>query len=421
MSSSQPSSRGQKRGSTSTLNTKPTTNTTKTTGPYDRGFQQNLIDGGVYPHAYEYPDGRVPAKPNNWEEIKQRLAQPRPSLSPSKFSEEAHEKFTRVDAHAFKEKQVTTSVIPIIEGEIRDAKCVSGGIPFTNLDHLTDGTLVPGNPDLYYGARPEQLDRRVRDELSGHIIPSTQDDLPIAPNFLLAAKGPDGSLAVAGRQASYDGALGARGTQSLRSYGQDESVYDNNAYTITSIYHGGQLKMYTSHPTQPTSPGGRPEYFLNQLKGWSMTSDPDTFRQGASWFRNARDWAKEQRDGAIARANERANDSQAGALAVDASDFSEITSFASEASLEPYEIEPLTQESRTSLNEDSNTETSTDELALDSGPPTKRSSSRSKQPQSQRKRRIVGESSRAGHSHRSAVISVTQSSPASDETTQNEE
>ena len=67
-------------------------------------------------------------------------------------------------------------MIPIIEGDIRDAKCVAGGIPFTNLDHLTDGTLVPGNPDIYYGARPEQLARRVRNELSGHIIPSTQED-----------------------------------------------------------------------------------------------------------------------------------------------------------------------------------------------------------------------------------------------------
>jgi len=49
-------------------------------------------------------------------------------------------------------------VIPVIEGKIRDAKCISGGIPFTNLNHLMDGTLVPGNPDRYYGARPEQLD-----------------------------------------------------------------------------------------------------------------------------------------------------------------------------------------------------------------------------------------------------------------------
>jgi len=128
-------------------------------------------------------------KPNNWEEINQRLAQPRPSLSPSKFSDEEHERFVQADVDAPKEKQVSELVIPIIEGKIADAKCRSGGIPFTNLDPLTDGTLKPGNPDIYYGARPEQLSREVRDELGGQVVPSTQHDLPIAPNFFLAAKG----------------------------------------------------------------------------------------------------------------------------------------------------------------------------------------------------------------------------------------
>ena len=112
-------------------------------------------------------------------------------------------------------------MIPIIERSIEDAKCVSGGIPFTKLDHLTDRTRAFGNPDIYYGARPEQLDRRVRDELSGLIIPSTQHALLIVPNFFLAAKGPDGSAAVAKRQAYYDGALGARGIHSPRVYNQD--------------------------------------------------------------------------------------------------------------------------------------------------------------------------------------------------------
>ncbi|KAH8661074.1 hypothetical protein BGZ61DRAFT_564617 [Ilyonectria robusta] len=53
-------------------------------------------------------------------------------------------------------------------------------------------------PDvIYYGARPEQLDQKVRHELDGYIIPSTQHDLAIAPNFFLEVKGPDGSAAVA--------------------------------------------------------------------------------------------------------------------------------------------------------------------------------------------------------------------------------
>ncbi|TAQ84952.1 hypothetical protein B7494_g6724 [Chlorociboria aeruginascens] len=159
---------------------------------------------------------------------------------------------------AKKEGQVTKSMIPVIEGKIRDAKCLSGTIPLRNLGPLTDGTLVPENPDLYYGARPERLNQRVRDDLNDQIIPSTQDDLPIAPNFFIAAKGPDGSLAVARRQVSYDATLGERG-----------------------------------------------QYYMHQLKAYAMTSDADTFRKGAAAFWNLRDYAEEQRNGATQRANER--------------------------------------------------------------------------------------------------------------------
>lgn len=76
-----------------------------------------------------------------------------------------------------------------------------------------------------------------------------------------------------------------------------------------------------------------------------MTSDFETFRQGATAYRNARDWAKEQRDEAIRRANERAGDSQATTLAVDAS-FGQIYSFTGEATLdETYTTISPSQES----------------------------------------------------------------------------
>lgn len=312
MSSIQSNSRGRSRkrasASSSRIQTSITTPTTTTAniGVYHRNFQQNLIDHGVFPYAYEYPDGRIPAKPDNWKDINQRLMQPRASLSPSRFPDDAFEAFVKADAHASKENKVIDSVIPVIEGKISDRRCVAGNVPFTNLDHLTDGALSSGHPDRFYGARPEQLNRQIRNQLSGRIVPSTQDDLPMAPNFFLAAKGPDGTLGVAGRQACYDGALGARGIQSLQSYGQTEPVYDNNAYTITSIYHGGQLKMYTSHPGQPTD-SESPEYFMNQLRSFSVIDTPDAFRQGAAAYRNARDWAKEKRDQFIEAANERIN------------------------------------------------------------------------------------------------------------------
>ncbi|CRG92847.1 hypothetical protein PISL3812_09918 [Talaromyces islandicus] len=297
------------RASSTSRSTKRPSSSTKSSGPYDRDFQQHLVDHGIYPVAYEYPDGRMPPKPNNWNDIKERLARYRPSLSPSRFTDEAHEKFVRADAHAFKEKQITESVIPVIEGDNGDARCVAGGVPFNNLGPLTDVTLAPGNPDRYYGARPEQLDRRIRDELFAEVIPSKQDDLPMAPNFFLEAKGPDGSASVAKRQACYDGALGARGIHSLQTYGEDEPTYDNDAYTLTSIYHNGQLQMFTSHPSNSAT-SDRPEYYMTQLRSFALTDNVDTFREGATWYRNGRDWAKEQRDEAIRQANERSSNKQ---------------------------------------------------------------------------------------------------------------
>lgn len=120
MSLGQSSSRVRKRSLASTVDTRPTTNTTNTkttesSGPYSRNFQQKLVDGGIYPDEYEYPEGRVPPEPDNLEEINKILTQPRPSLSPSQFSNEKFRKFKRADAHVSKENKVTKTVIPIIE------------------------------------------------------------------------------------------------------------------------------------------------------------------------------------------------------------------------------------------------------------------------------------------------------------------
>jgi hypothetical protein len=83
MSSSQSSCRRQKRSLASTMNIRPTMNTIntktiKSSGPYSRNFQQKLINDGVYPDEYEYPNDRVSLEPNNLEEINQILTQPRP-------------------------------------------------------------------------------------------------------------------------------------------------------------------------------------------------------------------------------------------------------------------------------------------------------------------------------------------------------
>jgi hypothetical protein len=110
-------------------------------------------------------------------------------------------------------------------------------------------------------------------------------------------------LAVAGRPACYDGTLGARSMHALQSHGEDRVTYDNKAYTITSIFNGGQLKMFTSHPYQRSASGTGTEYCMHQLDCWAMTGNAQSFRKGVTAYRNARDWAQEQMDALIEQAN----------------------------------------------------------------------------------------------------------------------
>ena len=274
------------------------------TTAYSCNFRQHLIDYGIYPDGYEYPDGRIPALPDNWDDINQRLIQRRRSLSPSRFNNDDFRKFKRANTLAYNEDPVRAEVVSMIEGDdFGDPKCCGGDYRFANLAPLTDGSLASATPDRFYGARPEQLNREIREEIGSLIVPS-KDDRPIAPNFFLEAKGLRGTLAVAERQACYDGALGARAMHTLQSY-QQRPTFDNNAYTIISTYDNRTLTLYTTHPIEPSDPWCRPEYIMTQLRCFAMIDSPESFRQGAAAYRNARDWAKERRDEFIRLANER--------------------------------------------------------------------------------------------------------------------
>ena len=90
---------------------------------------------------------------------------------PNRFTRGDFKKFQRADDHATRESRVAAYVIPIIEGDPGDTKCVAGDIPLANLNHLiTDGSLVCAKLDPYYGARPEQLPKDVRRVLGNLIV-----------------------------------------------------------------------------------------------------------------------------------------------------------------------------------------------------------------------------------------------------------
>lgn len=293
------------RQSSSRTHSKTTTSKTKKTSPYDPNFEQNLIDNHIYPSHYDFPGDRVAPNPDNWKDINERLKESRLSLSPSCFTGEEFDTFVRTNSRALNEDAVMGDVFPVIQGTARIPSAKN--LIFGNLEPLTRGNLVDAKPDFYDGAHPAQIDLRIREELGSYIIPATQGHAPALPNVFTEAKGPDGSAAVAKRQACFDGALGARGVHKLQLFEADHALaYDNNAYTITSTYHDGQLKMYTVHPSQSVDPEISPEFHMTQLGGWALTGSYEQFRQGVSAFRNARDWARTQRDGLITAANGRA-------------------------------------------------------------------------------------------------------------------
>jgi hypothetical protein len=204
------------------------------------------------------------------------------------------------------EKTIMRTAFPVIAGFVPHAE----DLPFGNLKDLTDGSLTKARPDFYDGSRPAELNKQVREELNNYIVPSTNKSAPCLPNFFAEGKGPTGSAVVAKRQVLYDGAWGARGVHKLRSYVDPETAFDNNAYTITSTYHGGTgaLKLYTTHAMLPIDSELPIEYRMTQLRGWDMTDNPDTFRQGSTALRNARDWAKGKREELITAANSRGLD-----------------------------------------------------------------------------------------------------------------
>ncbi len=85
--------------------------------PYDKPFEQHIIDHGIHPFGYEHDQAK--GKPNNWSEIQKRLSQPRPSLSPSKFSEESFERKRRSGAPTIRQVNLKRTRSPLTQATCR--------------------------------------------------------------------------------------------------------------------------------------------------------------------------------------------------------------------------------------------------------------------------------------------------------------
>jgi hypothetical protein len=371
LSSNSRSSRSQSKQSKSTSRTSNSTSKTSNTkrsrrsSAISENFEQHLIDHGIYIKGYEYPDDQTP-EPSNLDWIRRTFATLRPSLSPSRFSDSDFRSFARNNDRVIGENKVMRRVLPTLLGDadILDEE----DLLFTRLKSITDDITVDPKPDFYDGARLRDIDKRILEDIDkdiveeaeetdedvpnqkknrrrrirrSFIVPTKHHTAPVAPNFFLEAKAPNGGAGVLKLQACHDGAVGARAMHKLQCYAAGKPVYDNNAYTLTATYHSGTLKIYATHVT-PSGPGGSPEYHMTEIDGWYTTGNPDTCRQGAAALRHARELAKEWRDQFISAANKRARSINGEQSTPDSSNYSGLS-----RTTETYHAE----ESQTSADE----------------------------------------------------------------------
>lgn len=264
-----------------------------------------MIDNGIYPSLFVHPDGHVSQKPANLSDIQAVLRVRRPSLSPSRFTDEDFEAFQRANAKATGEATGLYNVLPFIAGTEVNHR-FEMGLPLNNLKPFDEDLSNP-MPDVYHGAAVSTILPRVCADLGPYIIPSTADTTrPAAPNFFFEGESPQGRADVAKRQALIDGAMGARAMHKLQNYGAEEPEYDNKARSFSATYQAGSssLQLYTTHLTAPLTPRGQPEYHMTKIMGFDLTNNKESFVQGATAYRNNRDLAKKERDSFISQANQ---------------------------------------------------------------------------------------------------------------------
>lgn len=299
----------------------------KSVSAYSPGFQQHLQLNGFYLPNHE--SAAIAKKPSNLQAIKSRLAMVRPSVIPSLLQENSsleHARLKFIDnneiSHA-SEDQLKLLLLPILSGQNAMDIPFRNNILLNNLTSLTPSlaankSLSRVQPDWYDGSPPLALKDVVRNDLSKQIVPSTETTHPCLPNFFMEMKKAGGDTVCCRRQAWHDAALGARGIHNLRSYGDAGNLDDGKAYTITATFEPGpaNLTIYAVHPTVSNNPDHSAllldparhyEYWMTEVASYRMVSDDDVFQKGVTAFRNARDWAQEQRNQLIQAANSKAD------------------------------------------------------------------------------------------------------------------
>ena len=129
----------------------------------DLAFQQALIDSRIFPCGYRRSN-TYPPRPNNLDEIHEKLRQPRPSIT---TSNEDFIDFQSLNFSVTKKAEVISEILPIIRG--RGSIPSAQDYPFGNLKQLAE--ISRPKPDYYNGSSPVEVPPKIRGDLGEYIVP----------------------------------------------------------------------------------------------------------------------------------------------------------------------------------------------------------------------------------------------------------
>lgn len=267
-------------------------------------LERDLEHSGMF-FSNHAPDVKAASTPNNWDDLIAALSTRNETVY--SISLDTFSTLQMVYRNARDHSSIVEKILPIMHGEEAIEKRTR--VRFSNMNPFSEDLILQhANPDFYDGGDHDQLDARIRNQMRHYLLP-TDGNHPLAPNFFLIARDSDFPPAAARRLALYDGTTGARAMRVLQSVERD-LPYDGNAYTITSTYVDGMLRMYAVHPVHIS------EYFMVELGAWYLWGSLGEFHAGVSAFRNLRMWARNQRDRLMQEANSRLSLHAPGALVV---------------------------------------------------------------------------------------------------------
>ena len=264
-------------------------------------FEQGMIRGQCYLEGHLLPNNSAIEKPYNMGEIIYAMKKEPSPLLASSLSTQSFERFKELNATS-SNNAAEKFIIPFLTGHRRQSCCMS---PFNRciFRPALDGYIYLPTLDLDSGSKHELVNQAILKEYRPLLSPRRFQDLFIAPNLILEVASPRESMRTLMRGACYHGSLAAEFIIKLRMLSMSDSLGDGNAYSFTSTFHNGTLKIFTTciiGSRDRSSPGG---FHTTLLGTWAMTDSIRGYQEAVICLRNISAFANAKRALFIESAN----------------------------------------------------------------------------------------------------------------------